>query len=368
MKVVHFPNLNSIRFIAAAMVILPHINLYRNRLGMVQSGISFPHAKLGVILFFVLSGFLITYLLLEEKKAKHTIAIRAFYIRRILRIWPLYFLVSYSCLFILPNFWVFYQPDATPFVADHFWLKFGFITLILPNLSNALFGIVPLAGQIWSIGSEEQFYLVWPWLMNGVKRIVILLITIILGYLILFEIFFQDLTRFGIDQSLAIPLRNFYDSIRFDCMAVGGLAGWVIHNQNAVLKYLHKTYVFAASMLLITALILIDFHFSYITWVIYSVPFAIVILNLATNPKFKATLEYKPLNYLGKISYGLYLLHPISIVAMGNLMLRYDVDNYLIHVILSFAITIALSSASFEFFESSFLKLKERFSIVKTRV
>jgi len=94
MSKVYFPNLNGLRFIAASLVIVHHVEQFKEILGYSNyNEFSFIKliGKLGVMLFFVLSGFLITYLLLVEQKEKGTIAIKSFYMRRLLRIWPLYF-------------------------------------------------------------------------------------------------------------------------------------------------------------------------------------------------------------------------------------------------------------------------------------
>src|SRR5437867_1336539 len=94
---VYFPGLHGLRFFAAMMVVFSHVelmmdyhsypNLYANNLAVYESG------RMGVTLFFVLSGFLISYLLLTEKKVSGTVAVKKFYTRRILRIWPLYYLL-----------------------------------------------------------------------------------------------------------------------------------------------------------------------------------------------------------------------------------------------------------------------------------
>src|SRR3989338_8543857 len=105
MNKVFFPNLNGLRFIAALMVIIHHIEQIKSILKM-DNFSTFPPVffvgKLGVILFFVLSGFLITYLLLQEKEVSNTISVRQFYIRRILRIWPLYYFIILLGLIIIP--------------------------------------------------------------------------------------------------------------------------------------------------------------------------------------------------------------------------------------------------------------------------
>ena len=92
MKKIYFPNLNGLRFIAAFMVIVHHVEQFKSLFGLENVFHESPFisivGKLGVVLFFVLSGFLITYLLLVEEEVTGTISIKSFYIRRFLRIWP----------------------------------------------------------------------------------------------------------------------------------------------------------------------------------------------------------------------------------------------------------------------------------------
>ena len=103
---IQFPNLNALRFLAAAAVIVHHVELTKAFLGLPNiAGVrAIPViGPLGVVLFFVLSGFLITYLLLVEERTAGRISIRRFYTRRILRIWPLYYVVVSAGLFLLPH-------------------------------------------------------------------------------------------------------------------------------------------------------------------------------------------------------------------------------------------------------------------------
>ena len=104
---VYLPGLNALRFFAAFLVIVTHIELLKGQLGFSNSWKfleQFNLGGLGVYFFFVLSGFLITYLLIHEKEKTGTIKIKAFYIRRLLRIWPLYYFITLLAFFILPNF------------------------------------------------------------------------------------------------------------------------------------------------------------------------------------------------------------------------------------------------------------------------
>src|SRR4026208_162751 len=111
---VYFPNLNGLRFIAALLVIMQHIEQIKSMYGIANRWSS-PFMQVigeqGVSLFFVLSGFLITYLMLEEEKKTGTIQIRNFYRRRILRIWPLYFLIGFLALAVLSRIPFFILPD-----------------------------------------------------------------------------------------------------------------------------------------------------------------------------------------------------------------------------------------------------------------
>ena len=107
-KHIYFSGLNGLRFFAALAVIITHIELIKEQMEFPglhsKNKIVFELGGLGVVFFFVLSGFLITYLLLKEKEQTGTINVKKFYLRRILRIWPLYFLIVALGFFVLPHF------------------------------------------------------------------------------------------------------------------------------------------------------------------------------------------------------------------------------------------------------------------------
>src|SRR5687768_1669565 len=106
-KVVFFKGINGLRFFAAFAVIITHIELLKGHFGYIHywnEPMIFHAGGLGVYFFFVLSGFLITYLLLAEKSRFGEISILKFYVRRMLRIWPLYYLIVIIGFFVLPLF------------------------------------------------------------------------------------------------------------------------------------------------------------------------------------------------------------------------------------------------------------------------
>ena len=103
---IYFPGLNALRFFAAYFVLLHHGETIRAKFGMpnFEAYSFFRNGMIAVSFFFVLSGFLITYLLLDEIQRTHDVSIKKFYIRRVLRIWPLYYLLIFIGLAIVPLF------------------------------------------------------------------------------------------------------------------------------------------------------------------------------------------------------------------------------------------------------------------------
>lgn len=172
---VYFPSLNGLRFIVAFLVIIHHIEQIKAIYGIPnnwESGVIQILGEQGVSLFFVLSGFLITYLLLEEEKQTGTIKLKDFYVRRILRIWPLYFFTGFLALAVLPQIPMFIMPGyGHDFIYRHLGTKIVLFLFFLPNLMPFLGGIIPYASQTWSVGTEEQFYLIWPLLLKKIRSI-----------------------------------------------------------------------------------------------------------------------------------------------------------------------------------------------------
>ena len=105
-------------------------------------------------------------------------------------------------------------------------------------------------------------------------------------------------------------------------------------------------------------------HLPYIHYEFYSVLFGIIILNFASNDKIKISLENKLLNYLGNISYGLYMYHPVGIVLALAISTSIGFTRNWFIYSLSFILTIILAGLSYKYFESFFLKFKDKFSIV----
>lgn len=365
---IYFPNLNGLRFIAALMVILHHVGQFQGISGHADKWDAIPYlrnnfwiGKLGVILFFVLSGFLITYLLLSEEKACKTISIKKFYMRRILRIWPLYFLIVILAFFILPNIDLFVWPNyGKDVIYSNLLLKLFLYIVFFPNLALSLLGVVPYVSHTWSIGTEEQFYLVWPVILKQIKKYRIVLMIIIVGIYLFIG---QFLTS---PMAGAIPFQNvffvFWSSFNIDCMAIGGIYALLLFNKHKILKILYNQFLFYLVIALLLFMIIKGVYIPIVNYEIYSILFGVLILNFATNQNIKISLENKFFNYLGNISYGIYMYHPIGIIiALGICLAVNHTSNWLVYP-LSLIITIFIASISYRYFESYFLKFKYKFS------
>lgn len=307
---------------------------------------------------FVLSGFLISYLLLEEKERSGGISVRRFYARRALRIWPLYYLVVISALYALPYCPTFQRPDiGIQAIHENLGLKSVLYLTFFANVVLANVGLVPYASHTWFIDTEEQFYFIWPILLKWAQRIAGVMVTVIIGYVAVSHALASGILGSGALQS---EFQRFLSLFNVDCMAIGGLAAIALHRKSKLLSLLVNLRVFCAA--LVTTIICISQGYSlpYLNYEFYSTLFAVLILNLATHQKLARVLEFEPIHYLGTISYGLYMLHPIAIVAsirvLGDAGLLRDTLLYPTAAL----VAIGLASLSYHLLEAPFLRWKSR--------
>jgi peptidoglycan/LPS O-acetylase OafA/YrhL len=364
---IYFPNLNGLRFIAAFLVIIHHIEQLKwiSKLDTFLGDIPFVGVigKLGVVLFFVLSGFLITYLLLAEEKTFDDISIKKFYMRRILRIWPLYFLIIILAIFILPYIKLFtLNGFDINVVHSNLATKLILYALFLPNIVLSMIGVIPYASHTWSIGTEEQFYVVWPVFMKYLKKNrIALMILIIISYLLIRFFLANPISDFMPYKKF---IREFWSTFNIDCMAIGGIFGILLFRNDRFLPLLKNNLIFYFSLAFVSILMIKGVYIPYIQAEFFSVFFGIIILNFAANENIKISLENKYFNYLGNISYGLYMYHPIGIMMAINLAVTIGYpSNWLIYPA-SLIFTILIAGLSYKYFEAYFLKFKHKFSKV----
>ena len=375
---VYLPGLNGLRFFAAIIVVLGHVELlkeYHGYSNIYSHPAVYELGRMGVTFFFVLSGFLITYLLLTEKKVAGTVSIRNFYIRRILRIWPLYFLLVLLAFFVLPRIGFFDIPGHSSNLPVYFNYTLPLFLFFLPQLALSIFPPVPYAEPLWSIGVEEQFYLVWPLLIKHFRRFLALATGIVVAGFLIKQLAFMIASQ----STDAAAIRywnyfiNFFYFTRIECMAIGAIGAWYVFKRKGTVLNLiyHK-----ATQLIVYALVayalITGTNKPVFNYSLYSILFCLVIINVATNPRSLLKIENRLFIFLGNISYSIYMFHEIAIkIVMNTLVKLYgttfnDTASNIGLYVFSIILTLLISTLSYMLFEAKFLRLKHGFSIIPT--
>jgi len=362
-----FPGLNGLRFFAAMAVAFSHVELLKQYHGLpnaYDTPAVYELGRLSVTLFFVLSGYLITWLLLVEKQRTGHIAVRRFYIRRILRIWPLYFLVVLASFLVLPRLEAFQIPRFTEALGTHFGATFTMFVFFLPQLALSLYDPVPFAEPAWSIGVEEQFYLLWPLLLRRTKNFVRLaVIVVIVAIGARYAALWIAQANRADEAALRFwnPVISYLYFTRFECMAIGGFFAWLVFaKKRAMLNIFYSRFVQLAVYALTAWLLVTDQFKPIFNYGVYSVCFGVLILNVATNPRSLIKLPGRAFEFLGDISFSIYMLHELAIQLV--LFLGWT-SNALLYTA-SMTLTVAAASACYLFFERPFLRLKSRFAVM----
>jgi peptidoglycan/LPS O-acetylase OafA/YrhL len=365
MKKIQFPGLNGVRFIAALLVIVDHTELFKSYLGyptLWANSYSAYLGAFGVSIFFVLSGFLITYLLLEEQQ-EAPIRIRHFYYRRILRIWPLYYLIVVLGFFVIPHLDFFQVPIYSSDMGDSLHRLLLFVGLAA-NVAFVYLPTVPFANVLWSVAVEEQFYLFWPHVVR-IKRYLLWIMFLLLGGYLALKFYAGSVDR----QFELLVIRT-----RFSAMIIGGIGAYLVFNQKAVIQFLYHRGVQGVLLLLFVCMGLDWIEYHSLAWMqdeLISLVVCGLILNIASNPSTLISLENGLFAYLGKLSYGLYMYHLFAVVlVLKGLPVIVDLQalptwmGYSLTLGMILILTIGISHLSYRYFESYFLRKKMRYSAV----
>jgi len=366
-KPLFFGGLTELRAVAAAAVVVTHAEYLRASWGL-QSGHAFaPLANLGthgVTLFFCLSGFLITSLLSVEQSRTGRIDIRRFYLRRALRIWPLYFLTLALGLVVapvlLPNLGF---RDAGELLHTHYpWL----LAFMLPNLAIVRYGSLLGLSVLWSVGVEEQFYAVWPWVVRRFHRILARLLAAVLLLAPIVRCCLAAILPPEAESGSMRPMLALARLFPVESLAAGALLALIIHGGKLWSRA--GATIVAAGVTLLCLLWLwfaAPYHplFHLGSALLWSALLAVVVSRGALRGGAGAVLQR-----VGEVSYGVYLYHTFVIAAVLLLLRRTGLHDGLLHhvatYLLVFGATFALSSGSYRWFETPFLQLKERFAVV----
>jgi peptidoglycan/LPS O-acetylase OafA/YrhL len=338
----HLPQLDGLRGIAILIVLLGHLLAFPWGINKTQFGAIAP---LGVDLFFVLSGFLITGILLRVKDKEHYF--RNFYARRALRTWPIYFL-------LLIFMWGIANGHIRALAIPSYlhWQVYACYTQNLVYYQIGRVPLMPLA-ITWSLAAEEQFYLVWPILLRLIpnRALSMYLVPVILVAPVARVI----LLHYGIDA--------YYSPIcRFDAMAMGALLSvWITLKTPTAEKV---TRVAAAMIGLAVLGAVISYYTGAIHIMISS--FASVIFTSITALSLESRwligiLNHSVLRYTGKISYCLYLCHTIVGYLIFTIYPHDDLTTGVLRTGLILLTSYAIATASWFGFESQILRLKPFF-------
>ena len=352
---IYLPGLNGLRAIAALSVILAHLSEHLVEKGLIVRNYFGHFGGYSVTIFFTLSGFLITYLLLKELEVQSTINVQKFYIRRVLRIWPLYFFYIFLVLMVMnfkvsKNIWyyIFMIPNI-PF-AIHLAKKVSFT--------------IPLLIHYWSLGVEEQFYAFWPWLLKYSTKIKKTIIIFCMAY-------------FGLKISLSLlhaPIiwQSILLHTRFCCLGIGGIGACLYFESNKIIAFMKMRIVEFLAWLLVLLFLMNQIRvFSIVNNEIISVLVVVLIINQINNPKSLISFENKVFDYLGKISFGLYIYNPLVIFLLSIGLSQLEIElNYILKtaliVLINFSTIILVSHISYFYFEKRFLKLKSNYTTVQS--
>jgi peptidoglycan/LPS O-acetylase OafA/YrhL len=386
---VYFSGLNGLRFFAAFAVVITHIELVKHFQGYptfwientsneltltnVLQKFAFAAGGLGVYFFFVLSGFLITYLLLVEKQKTGTVAVKKFYWRRVLRIWPLYYLIVILGFFVIPYFTTGGLNFSNRELNENYGLNLFLYLIIFPNIAHSMFNPVPLISQTWSIGVEEQFYIIWPLLAKKAKNIFKALIAVFI-VMIGIKVILLLLFKLGFGSKTLMIIKKFFAMSKIECMTIGGMGAYLLFkHQEKFKKIVYHPIVLPLSIIGIPVLILFTPAFLQDgIHLVYSFLFLFIIANVSGNPNSFLKLENKVYQFLGKISYSIYMYHFMLIPAVFFMFKKIGLTpsneplTQLIIYISVTGLTVLVSWLSFTYFEGWFLKLKSKYTIVKS--
>lgn len=348
MKLKYYYNLDGLRGIAAIVVVIFHffsypLSNYIENIKLYQKLTEF--GQHGVSMFFVLSGFVITRILINTREDKDYF--KRFYINRSVRILPLYYL-------FLVLYYSFYKLYSGSFI--DFELQIPFY-IYIQNFGE-IFNIQSKGpGHFWSLAVEEHFYLLWPlivYLINPKYLIKFIGISIILIFLLKYIM---------LSNSLSI---NKFTFTRIDQILMGSYIA-ILELNNFFTKKRALIKIFLISSIVIPIGIFIYFFkdqflfikdiFKYTVLGILFFSLISVLIILDTNCIINKFLSSRIMQYFGKISYGLYVWHILVILIVEKYLLTEIIIIDLSVVIL---LTIVLSHLSYYYYEIHFLKLKKK--------
>jgi peptidoglycan/LPS O-acetylase OafA/YrhL len=334
------PSLDGLRAISIGMVLFSHLYGTRNFNVPREVGILGDLGELGVRIFFIISGFLITSLLLDEHAATGRISLRGFYIRRMLRIFPAFYAFVLAVIVLNAVGLIPLLPGDTPY-AMTFTMNY--------HLDRSWY-----VGHLWSLSVEEQFYLLWPsllLLLNVKRGLIVAALVVLAAPLIRVAAYFVLPDQRAVHQ--AFP--TIMDAIAVGCVLAGvrpwlATQDWYLRLIGSRLTVLLPLFVFLASSL--GRVLWFDYIFGQ---TIMNVAVALILDRTVRHPGDLAggVLNSAPFVFVGKLSYSLYLWQ--------QLFLNRRSDAFIHSFPVNILLVIAVSLVSYYFLERPFFRLRSRY-------
>ncbi|MCB0688523.1 MAG: acyltransferase [Saprospiraceae bacterium] len=362
----YLKGINSLRFFAAMLVVIYHCNdgLRTASPELVYDLAIFKKGAFAVDLFFVISGFLLTYLALSEIQKKGFLNIRRFFYRRILRIFPLYYLGVFLGFFLLGVIYPILMGSVYfDFrISEVLWYYLGF----LPNYPIVRWENIGPMYSLWSIGVEEQFYLFFPMimiLMTKWRRDLLLAISLFSVYLFFYlSVFYHQVVMpFWLQEMIILTLRFHY---LFMGMVFG--VAFFFNKDHSFFRFIgHKVIQLIIYLSFVAHLFLVSSNHP-VSNLFSALLFSFILINGVREVSL-VNLEQRHLNYLGIISYGIYIFHPYVSLVLRYAMVKWSGLNQWVfawplffHLLVSM-VSILVAALSYKYYESYFLRLKVRY-------
>lgn len=332
---------------------------------------------LGVDLFFVISGFIITTLLLKEKSRNSNISIRKFFQRRTLRIWPLFYLVLAisaiaNILFAKPDFDTnlyvqVLQRAYLPLCCFLYILPLPVTELIAALMKQTSFPTINSIAPLWSVCVEEQFYLVWPWLIAFVRSQRQLVVGILLVVAACEYLRWNGTTGWS-GAFYLNPLS------RVAPLAIGAMLAIGSHSANALFQFLanHSGKIFLAMFAVSLLVFTYPGHALGPAFVTRCPDYLIVVTALGAtllaslkNPYLVKIFSHRSIRELGKYTYCMYLLHFLVIRIARPFdwaNIQDPIIRHLLWTAISFGVTLAIAVISWRFIEEPLSRMRARLS------
>lgn len=375
----HFSGLDGLRFISISFVVLHHLFTFKTNFGL--TSIDLPVlgtiGYYGIQFFFAGSGFLITFLLLTEYGKYNKISLKSFYTRRILRIWPAYYLLILLALVIALKIPFFNIPGLTDAYLQGNYQKGNLLYfLFLPHIVPFSFPTAPYVHQTYTIGIEEQFYFIWGMIFFFIPKITKkVFICILIGIIVInftHDFFYTDLRRLEHNKAidLFLQLATYLKYCRFSTFAIGSLFAFAYYEKKKWVNIFRSLYF----QLFVYCLLICSI------WFDFNIPFcmdeyiAVVMLCVFGIATFKESsiINYSArwLSFLGKVSYGIYLFHIFAIVIAIKIcknifhLVADNIFHLSILMVLTMLLSILFGIISYFTIEKFFLRIKKRFEKV----